>query len=77
MELINHFKLLCRNIAKKSAQNQQFNNVLYIPGKITPSLRFKTLKFLAFWFIKNLSAVRRLFACGSDFKILTFSQSTT
>ena len=37
------------------------------------SLQFQTLNSLAFWFIKKLSAVQRLFTCGSDFKILTFS----
>ena len=35
---------------------------------MAPSLEIKTMIFLAFWFIKKLSAMRRLFACGSDLK---------
>ena len=57
--------------------NQHFNNDLYTPGEIAPSLRFKTLTSLALWFIEKLSAVRCLFACDSDLKALTFSQSIT
>ena len=52
--------------------NQQFNNNLYTPGKMEPTLRFKALNSFALSFIKKLSTVRRLFKCGSNAKILTF-----